>query len=200
MNVAYDISDSVSLHAKAMYNNRSSVNQAAPEPIFVGPYAGTGGIADTIFISALNPFNPFGIDLDPGSNFGWVTRRPVEVGPRIFTQDVDTWYFNVGLDGNFSIGDRGFDWDMNYVHTENKAEQIFQNGYNMAHVAVALGDPAICAATPGCTPLDLFGGQGRPMTQAMIDWIRTTQVDSSEQILDIFQPTSPVIFSASAIA
>ncbi len=186
MNVNYNISDSVSLHAKAMYNNRSSVNQAAPEPIFVGPYAGTGGIADTIFISALNPFNPFGIDLDPASNFGWVTRRPIEVGPRIFTQDVDTWYFNVGLDGNFSLGDRGFDWDINYVHTENKAEQIFQNGYNMAHIAVALGDPAICAATPGCTPLDLFGGQGRPMTQAMIDWIRTTQVDSSEQILDIF--------------
>ena len=44
----------------------------------------------------------------------------------------------------------------------------------------------VCAATPSCTPLDLFGGQGRPMTQAMIDWIRTTQVDSSEQILDIF--------------
>ncbi len=186
MNINYDISDSVNIHAKAMYNNRTSTNQAAPEPIFVGPYAGTGGIADTIFISALNPFNPFGIDLDPASNFGWVTRRPVEVGPRIFTQDVDTWYFNLGLDGNFSAGDHSFDWDVNYVHTENKAEQTFLNGYNMAHIAVALGDPAICAATPGCTPLDIFGGQGRPMTQAMIDWIRTTQIDSSEQILDIF--------------
>ena len=42
------------------------------------------------------PYNPFGIDLDAGSNLGWVTRRPLEVGPRIFTQDVDTWYANVG--------------------------------------------------------------------------------------------------------
>ncbi len=185
-NISYNISDNVSLHAKAMYNNRTSTNQAAPEPIFVGPYAGTGGIADTIFISALNPFNPFGIDLDPSSNFGWVTRRPVEVGPRVFNQNVDTWYFNVGLDGNFAAGDRTYDWDLNYVHTENSAEQTFTNGYNMAHIAIALGNPATCAATPGCTPLDLFGGQGRPMTQQMIDWIRTTQIDSSEQILDIF--------------
>lgn len=186
MNVTYDVSENVSLHAKAMYNNRTSTNQAAPEPIFVGPYAGTGGIADTIFISAANPFNPFGIDLNPASNFGWVTRRPVEVGPRIFNQNVDTWYFNVGLDGSFSAGDKTFDWDMNYVHTENSAEQTFFNGYNMARIAVALGNPATCAATPGCTSLDLFGGQGRPMTQQMIDWIRTTQIDSSEQILDIF--------------
>jgi iron complex outermembrane recepter protein len=182
MNADYDISENLRIHAKAMYNNRTSTNQAAPEPIFVGPYAGTGGIADTIFISRLNPFNPFGIDLNPASNFGWVTRRPIEVGPRIFNQNVDTWYFNVGLNG--AVGK--FDWDMNYVHTENSAEQTFYNGYNMGHIAVALGNPATCAATPGCTPLDLFGGQGRPMTAQMIDWIRTTQIDSSEQILDIF--------------
>ncbi len=33
-----------------------------------------------------------------------ITRRPVEVGPRIFNQDVDTTYFNVGLDGSFGNG------------------------------------------------------------------------------------------------
>ncbi|MGH8049539.1 MAG: TonB-dependent receptor plug domain-containing protein, partial [Arenimonas sp.] len=181
-NADYDISETLSIHTKVMFNNRSSTNQAAPEPIFVGPYAGTGGIADTIFISRLNPFNPFGIDLDPNSNFGWVTRRPVEVGPRIFEQDVNTWYFNIGLDG--TIGK--FDWDMNYVHTENSAEQTFYNGYNMANIRLALGTPAACAAVAGCTPLDLFGGQGRPMTAAMVNWIRATQHDSSEQILDIF--------------
>ena len=77
----FELSDSVSLYAKGLFNNRSSANQAAPEPIFVGPAAGTGGLADTISISALNPFNPFGIDLDAASNFGFVTRRPIEVGP-----------------------------------------------------------------------------------------------------------------------
>ena len=35
-------------------------------------------------------------------------------------------------------------------------------------------------------PLDLFGGQGRPITQAMLDYIRTRQIDSSKQTLDLF--------------
>ena len=61
--VSYDPTDDLQLYAKGMFNNRTSTNQAAPEPIFVGPYAGTGGIADTIDVSRLNPYNPFGIDL-----------------------------------------------------------------------------------------------------------------------------------------
>ena len=32
----------------------------------------------------------------------------------------------------------------------------------------------------------MFGGQSRPFTQEMIDYIRTTQVDSSKQILTLF--------------
>jgi iron complex outermembrane receptor protein len=79
--VDFNVTDNVNIYAKALFNNRVSRNQAAPEPIFVGPYSGSGGLADTISISALNPYNPFGIDLDPASNFGWVTRRPIEGGP-----------------------------------------------------------------------------------------------------------------------
>ena len=180
----FELSDSVSLYAKGLFNNRSSENQAAPEPIFVGPAAGTGGLADTISISALNPFNPFGIDLDAASNFGFVTRRPIEVGPRQFKQDVDTWYINMGLEGTFGSDDR-FHWDLNLASSENNADQVFTNGYNIGRIQLALGDPAVCAQIPNCTPLDLFGGQGRPFTQAMIDYIRTTQIDSSKQTLQL---------------
>ncbi len=182
----YEINDSVSLHAKALYNNRTSANQAAPEPIVVGPFAGTGGIADTIVISALNPYNPFGIDLNPATNFGFITKRPIELGPRIFTQDVDTWYVNLGLAGTFNWGSTPNDWNVDYVHTENKATQRFINGFNVGKLKLALGDPAICAASPGCVPLDLFGGEGRPITPQMFNYIATNQVDSSKQVLDLF--------------
>ena len=61
----FDLSDAASWYVKALYNRRESVNQAAPEPIFLGPEAGTGNpLADNIFISGDNPFNPFGFDLD----------------------------------------------------------------------------------------------------------------------------------------
>ncbi|MBV9343448.1 MAG: TonB-dependent receptor [Gammaproteobacteria bacterium] len=191
--VAYDITDDVQLYAKGMFNNRQSANQAAPEPIFVGPYAGTGGIADTISISHLNPYNPFGIDLcavaSPTcgagvANFGWITRRPIEAGPRIFTQDVDTWYFSTGLRGTLHLME-GFTWDINFVDTDNKAQQKFIGGYNIGNVALALGDPAICARVPNCVPLDLFGGQGRPITQQMLNFIEATQIDQSDQKLKL---------------
>ncbi len=184
--VNIDLSENTRLHAKALFNNRQSANQAAPEPIFVGPGAGTGGIADTISIPANHPFNPFGFALDANNNFVFVGRRPTEVGARGFSQNVDTWYFNVGVDGLFNIGDRSFGWDANYVHTVNDATQRFTNGYNIARIRTALGDPAVCAATPGCVPLDIFGGQGRPMTSAMINYIRTNQRDSSKQTLDVY--------------
>ena len=58
----------------------------------------------------------------------------------------------------------GFSWDVNFVDSENKASQMFTGGYNIAKIGIALGDPAICALVPGCVPLDLFGGQGRPIT------------------------------------
>ena len=86
-----------------------------------------------------------------------------------------TWYFNAGLDGLFDIGSRNFGWDANYVHSRNSATQRFTNGYNVAHIRDALGDPAACAAIAGCTPLDLFGGQGRPFTQAMICLLYTSR-------------------------
>jgi iron complex outermembrane receptor protein len=189
--VRYDVSEAVSVHAKALYNNRQSTNQAAPEPIFVGPFAGTAGIADGINVSADNPYNPFGIDLcavaspdcgDGSVNFGFITKRPIELGPRIFTQDVDTWYVNLGLDGSFG---EGTSWNVDYVHSENKAEQTFINGFNVGHLKLALGDPANCAAVAGCVPLDLFGGEGRPITPEMFDYITADQHDASKQVLDL---------------
>ena len=207
--VSYDWTDDVQVYAKGMFNNRTSTNEAAPEPIFVGPYAGTGGIADTINVSRLNPYNPFGIDLCaapeaptsrvcPGGpnfvpNFGWLTRRPIEAGPRIFDQDVNTWYFSVGLQGLLHIGG-GFHWDLNFVDSDNKASQKFTGGYNIAKVGLALGDPGVCAQIPGCVPLDIFGGQGRPMTPAMLNYILAPQIDSSEQQLKLvsFNITGPI--------
>lgn len=182
----FNLSESTSWYAKALFNRRESVNQAAPEPLFLGPDAGTGNpYADDITISRTNPYNPFGIDLvssGPGANLVLVGRRPVEGGPRVYEQQVDTQYFATGLEGTFEAGGRSWFWDANLAASRNEAEQTNYGSYNIRNVALALGDVATCRATPGCVPLNIFGGPGT-ITADMLAWIQPVVRDHSEQKL-----------------
>ena len=180
--VRFNFSDSVSGYAKVLFNRRESTNQAAPEPWFLGPEAGTGNPqADGIFISALNPFNPFGFDLDSATNLILIGRRPVEGGARVFEQEVDTWYVGAGLEGVIDAN-RTLYWDVNVAFSENKAQQTNFGSYNIRNMALALGDPAACAAVAGCTPLNIFGGPGT-ITPAMLAWIQPVVRDRSQNEL-----------------
>ncbi|WP_428004134.1 TonB-dependent receptor plug domain-containing protein [Arenimonas caeni] len=184
--VRFQFSEAVSGYAKVLYNRRKSTNQAAPEPLFFGPEAGTGNpLADNIFISALNPYNPFGFDLDSATNLILIGRRPVEGGARVFEQEVDTWYVGAGLEGAFNAGERTLYWDVNLAVSENKAEQANYGSYNIRKIALALGDPAACAAVAGCVPLNIFGGPGT-ITPEMLAWIQPVVRDRSQNELALF--------------
>jgi len=180
-NFEYRLTDRVNLWGRLLYNQRQSTNRAAPEPIFLGPGAGTGGLADTVSIDATNPFNPFGFTLDADSNFILLGRRPLEAGPRIFRQDVDTIYLAGGARGDFDLGGRLFFWDINLVNTENDARQTTQGSFNIARIAQALGPVDECVgAANGCVPLDLFSGAGG-ITDEMLGFISFFGVDVSDQ-------------------
>ena len=78
-----------------------------------------------------------------------IGRRPIEAGPRIFNQDVDTWYLSGGFEGDFEVGSRTMYWDVTGIRAENNARQTKLNQFNARLINIALGDPAVCAATPG---------------------------------------------------
>ena len=179
--VEHDLAGTLTVYARALANRRRSVNRAAPEPLWAGPLAESGSVLDEIVISAANPYNPFGFDLGAGA---WATRRPLESGPRVFTQDVRTRYVATGLRGTGAIGRRTFFWDANLVWARNVARQTKRGAHNARNILVALGPPEVCAATLGCVPLNLFGGQGDgdgTITPRMLEWIRFTQRDYSDQ-------------------
>jgi iron complex outermembrane receptor protein len=171
--------DTTNFYVKALANRRESTNQAAPEPIDLGPGAGTSFTAD-IVIPANQAFNPFGFQLD-GSNIATIRRRPSEGGPRIFEQQVDTQYLAAGIEGMFNAGARELFWDVNAAYSKNEAEQTNYGSYNARNIAIALGDPAVCAATAGCTPLDIFGFN--TITPEMLAYISPVFRDRSEQEL-----------------
>jgi len=201
----FDITDDVQWYVKALGNRRESTNQAGPEPLFFGPDGATGNpLADNIVVSALNPYNPFGFDLVSGGNMSLIGRRPVEGGARVFEQEVKTTYFATGLVGSFQAANRSWYWDVNGMYSRNKAEQTNYGSYNIYNVNLALGDPALCAATAGCVPLNIFGGVGS-ITPDMLRWIQPVVRDRSQNELslvtanlssDLFTlPAGPVSFA-----
>jgi iron complex outermembrane receptor protein len=182
----YELAPQVDIYLRGLYNNRKSRNRAAPEPIFMGPFAATNGPLDTVVIDATNPFNPFGCDIstsltpgfDPATdceNWVFIARRPIEAGNRIFDQDVNTWYVATGLEGEFQVSDRNWFWDANVVFAENRGDQIKQGGFIVSRLVQALGPVDQCVgAANGCVPFNIFGGQGDgsgTITQEMLDFV-----------------------------
>ena len=177
----YDFGNGVTWYTRVLYNQRESLNQAAAEPITLGPGSGNP-FADNVVISRNNPFNPFGVDLISGQNLISARYRPLEGGPRQFYQDVDTWYFGTGLEGYFNWGDRSFFWDLNYARSSNEANQTNLGSYNIRRISDALG--ANCANIPGCVPLDIFGFDG--ITPQMLGFIQPIVRDSSENNIQLW--------------
>ena len=67
----------------------------------------------------------------------------------------------VGIDGEFaSSGGKNFYWEAYGSYGDNRGFQEKYNSHNLAKLQVAMGDPAVCTATPNCVPYNFFGGQG----------------------------------------
>jgi iron complex outermembrane receptor protein len=197
--LTYKLTPMINIRGRAAFTNRQSVNQAAPEPLFIGPEGGNGNRLDRIKIDATNPYNPFGFTFDPANNDYVVTRRPVEAGPRHFSQDVNTFYVSGGADGHFDAGPQRFNWDATLAYGLNRADQRRFNSFNSAKLEQALG-PAFLGtdgvfhcgtrANPGdpnCVPFNIFGGQGAngqgTITKEMLAYATFTEHDTSEQTL-----------------
>lgn len=199
-------SDTLRLYARAFLNQRVSINQAAPEPLWVGTLAEAGNVMDAIVIDAANPYSPFGFDVGPGA---LATRRPLESGPRVFRQDVATRYIAAGAQGEQTVLQRPVYWETNLVWSRNAADQTKHGAHNARRMLQALGDPDACARISGCVPLNLLGGQAAgqgTITAEMLRWIGFVQHDQSEQALKSFVfnvtgdlatlPAGPLAFAA----
>lgn len=185
--VTQSVNDDLDFFIKASYTNRKSDTRGAPEPLCLGSGCGSD-ITNNFFISRNNPYNPFGVDLSVANgNLEFFGRRPLESGPRMFSQDVDTVFLSTGLEGEFGVGDKTYYWDLTASYGDNQGFQEKQNSHNAARLQQALGDPAVCAQIPGCVPFNFFGGQGPDgtgsITQEMLNFVGYTQRDYSEQTL-----------------
>ena len=63
VSVKTELTDDINFRVRGLYNRRNSENQAAFEPLFIGPDAGNGAgsLFDTLSFDVTNPYNPFGV-------------------------------------------------------------------------------------------------------------------------------------------
>ncbi|MGB9429459.1 MAG: TonB-dependent receptor [Gammaproteobacteria bacterium] len=194
----YDIADNLTFSTMAIYNDRVSQQQLAPSPLFLGR-SGTSLISgQPVTISALNPYNPFHVNLVAGSSsqpcmvakpntcdvLQFLGRRPLELGNRVFNQDTQSFAFRGGFSGYFNLLGNEWDWDATYNYGSNYGSNLeVTNGgdvsgiVNDQNLQNALGYPgeAPCqisatntALIRGCVPLNIFGGYNLATGQGSI--------------------------------
>ncbi|NVJ99430.1 MAG: TonB-dependent receptor [Alphaproteobacteria bacterium] len=185
----YQITDSIRFSGEILYNNRRSDQLFSPISTSIRGSRGFEILAD-------HPYNPFGEDL--ASNMT-LDRMLVELGQRRNVQNVETWRFGAGFDGEFS---NGWSWDVFYTYGKNDSTFDSLNQANMEHLRLGLGPNEDCAAVSDCVQINYFG----PLTDEMVDYIRynphdvhgTRQHDLTANITgDLFDmPAGPVGFAA----
>lgn len=172
----YELASNINFRFEGLYNERKSDQQFSPVLLDIG---GTAGTVRGFSIPNNQFFNPFGSAngvptanaLGFAANSGFRIRKVMsEVGNRDNIQDVQTWRVAAGLDGAFKLFGNAWQWDAFGSYSKNFISSTALNGINYDNLYLALGNPATCAATAGCVPVNLFG----PMTPAQADYIRFT--------------------------
>lgn len=193
----YDLADNLTFNTMAIYNDRVSQQVLAPSPLFLGA-GGTNLVnGQPIGISGLNPYNPFHVDLIGNSSTGanapacykaktcdelvFLGRRPLELGNRVFNQDVQSFTFRGGFTGYFNMFGSEWDWDLGYNYGKNFGSSleatnggIVSGEVDLERLQEALGYPGQKPCTvngqplPGCVPFNIFGGYNTQTGQGSI--------------------------------
>ncbi|MBX3725882.1 MAG: TonB-dependent receptor [Xanthomonadales bacterium] len=185
MDGRYQVIDGVEFYTQATFNERKSEQLLAAFPLSGGVFNSNPNFG-RIVIPATNVYNPFGVAI---TGFG---RRVTDVGGRSFNQDVDTYNFIGGFQGDFMVGDRFFGWDVGYQYAKSERRDQTFGLQTSLNVERALGPSFIDAqgvarcGTPtaviaGCVPLNIFGPLGTitPEMGRYINYIEQANRDNT---------------------
>jgi len=166
VNANYDLTSNIRFTSDLSYTKRESLRQIAGYPLQSGSFG--------VPMSADSYFNPTG-GTDP---VNW-RRRGWEV-PRTTNTEQSSWRITAGLEGEFQIGSRYFNWDVGGMFNENDITIINNGNFFIPAVAAAVGPSfmnaqgQIVCGTPGnviagCVPWNPFAGFGTGAVEHSLD-------------------------------
>lgn len=161
-NMTQELGSDIILTGDILYTKRKSNQQLAAQPAI---------LALDVCEAGDDPTKCFELDQDmidagmaPNAD-GQIDyrKRMNDVGPRIYSQDTDTWRVSAGLEGSLDIN-TGMNWDVSYTYGNNKAETAVENSINATLMADAIYADQDAWLT------------GQPMTdQALLDSVAYTE-------------------------
>ncbi|PWF64549.1 TonB-dependent receptor [Shewanella sp. BC20] len=129
-NMTQELGNDVVLTADAIYTNRRSSQQLAAQPADIMlDVCGVGTTSDKCLVLD-SAMIAGGIEADDRGKVNY-RRRTTDVGPRIYSQDTDTWRLSTGLAGTLDVH-TGMNWDLSYTYGKNQAKTTVENSINAA--------------------------------------------------------------------
>jgi len=186
----YDLAPNITALLEAFYTDRQSNEELNPEPLGfdVATPQFPNDLESPAFLpnGTLNPFNPtnqpnaaalYGAG-NVHTDVPILTRR-FEAGPRLYTDDIETYRIRAGLQGT-ALGK--FDWEAGYSYGRSSASYTVSNETNFFHLSQELGMNA-CGLATGCSLANFFGYNTLTPAQARyLDFTSTDTSQYSEQI------------------
>ncbi|MCU8037708.1 TonB-dependent receptor [Shewanella sp. SM69] len=158
-NMTQELGNDVVLTADAIYTNRRSNQQMAAQPadLMLNVCGAAGVPAGAPCVTLDSGMIAAGIKADDKGLVNY-RRRTNDVGPRIYTQDTDTWRLSGGLAGTLDVH-TGMNWDVTYTYGKNQAKTAIDNSINASDMLDSIY----------ANPNAWFSGT--PLTQQMINEI-----------------------------
>ncbi|WP_445773720.1 TonB-dependent receptor plug domain-containing protein [Shewanella sp.] len=131
-NMVQELDNDLVLTADALYTKRKSDQQLAPQPASVMLDV-CDSDADSSCVTLTDAMTDAGISADDTGRVEY-RRRITDAGPRIYSQDTDTFRISAGLAGDLDIN-KGMNWDIAYTYGKNKAESTVANSINATNLS-----------------------------------------------------------------
>ncbi|MGL5026973.1 MAG: TonB-dependent receptor plug domain-containing protein [Shewanella oncorhynchi] len=156
-NMTQELGNDVVLTADAIYTNRRSNQQMAAQPadIMLNVCGAAGVPVGVPCVTLDSEMIAGGIKADEKGLVNY-RRRTNDVGPRVYTQDTDTWRLSGGLAGTLDVH-TGMNWDVTYTYGKNQAKTAVENSINASDMATSIY----------ANPDAWFSGD--PLTQQMVN-------------------------------
>ncbi|GLQ93869.1 TonB-dependent receptor plug domain-containing protein [Dyella acidisoli] len=183
----YKITDNIKAVFTGTYNSNNATDYTGGYPLSQQTPANGANLAKALGLPAgslpatwfpvLSPnayYNPL-----PGD--GVQFSLPLFEPNRVVTNNIKQYGFRAGLEGDFSLGEREFNWNVGYSDYRYIEDSGGPGNLNMVHLYNAIGpsflgtDGVVHCGTPGnviagCVPLNPFSGSGG-LTPAEINYL-----------------------------